>query len=86
MANSFVAVWTLAHQGPLSVGFLRLEYWNGLPFPSPRDPSNPGVELHLVHWQADSLPLSHQGSPTIKIAHMHLQFTVCQAKFTLFYV
>ena len=40
------------------MGFPRKEYWSGVPFPS----SNPGIELYLLrllHWQADSLPLSH---------------------------
>ena len=30
---------------PLSMGFSRQEYWSGLPFPSPRDLLNPGIEL-----------------------------------------
>ena len=33
--------WTVAHQAPLSMGFSRQEYWNGLPFPSPGDFSRP---------------------------------------------
>ena len=49
---------------PLSMGFSRQEYWSGLSFPSPRDPPNLGINPSLVHWQADSLPLSHQGSPS----------------------
>ena len=48
---------------PLSMRFPSQEYWGGLPFPSPGDLPNPGIELHLLHWQADSLPLSHLGSP-----------------------
>ena len=36
--------WTVDHQAPLSMGFPRLEYWNGLPFPSPGDLPNPGIE------------------------------------------
>ena len=35
---------TVAHQAPLSMGFFRQEYWRGLPFPSPRDLPNPGIE------------------------------------------
>ena len=31
-----VTLWTMARQTPLSMGFLRQEYWSGLPFPSPR--------------------------------------------------
>ena len=38
------------------------EYWNGLPFPSPRDLPNPGIEHRSPELQAESLPLSHQGS------------------------
>ena len=37
--------WTVAHQAPLSMEFSRQEYWSGLPFPSPGDLLNPGVEL-----------------------------------------
>ena len=35
---------TAAHQAPLSVGFSRQGYWSGLPFPSPGDLPNPGIE------------------------------------------
>ena len=40
----FVTPWTVAHQAPLSMGFSRQEYWSGLPFPSPRDLPDPGIE------------------------------------------
>ena len=36
--------WTAAHQVPLSMEFSRQEYWNGLPFPSPGNLSNPGIK------------------------------------------
>ena len=36
--------WTVAHQVPLSMEFSRSEYWSGLPFPSPGDLPNPGIE------------------------------------------
>ena len=52
-----------AHQAPLSMGFPRQEYWSGLPFPSPEDLPDPGVELTSPALQADSLWLSHLGSP-----------------------
>ena len=35
VSDSFVTPWTVAGQAPLSLGFPRQEYWNGLPFPSP---------------------------------------------------
>ena len=37
-------LWTVAHQGPLSMGFLRQEYWSGLPFPPPGNLPKPGVK------------------------------------------
>ena len=37
--------WTVAHQAPLSMGFLREEYWSGLPCPSPGDLPDPGIKL-----------------------------------------
>ena len=40
----FVTPWTVAYQAPLSMGFSRQEYWNGLPFPSPEDLPYPGIE------------------------------------------
>ena len=40
----FATPWTVAHQAPLSTGFSRQEYWSGLPFPSPEDLPNPGIE------------------------------------------
>ena len=39
-----VTPWTVACQAPLSMEFSRQEYWSGLPFPSPGDLSNPGIE------------------------------------------
>ena len=54
--------WTVACQAPLSVGFSRHEYWNELPFPSPGDLPNPGIEPGSPALQADSSPLSYQGS------------------------
>ena len=59
----FVIQWTEAHQAALSVEFLRQEYWCGLPFPPPGDLHDPGTEPESPALQADSLPLSHQGSP-----------------------
>ena len=36
--------WTMTHQVPLSMGFSRQEYWNGLPFPSPGGSPDAGIE------------------------------------------
>ena len=45
------------------MGFLRQEYWSGLPIPSPGNIPNPKTEPESPAWQTDSLPLSHGGSP-----------------------
>ena len=47
--------WTVAYQAPPSMGFSRQEYWSGLPFPSPGDLPNPGIELGSPSFQADAL-------------------------------
>ena len=73
---------TAAHQAPLSLGFSRQEHWSGLPFPSPGDLPDPGIEpMYPVSpvLQVDSLPLSHQGSRMstrhpIKFFHMNTLF------------
>ena len=40
----FATPWTVAHQAPPSMGFSRQEYWSGLPFPTPGELSDPGME------------------------------------------
>ena len=40
----YATPWTIAYQVLLSMGFSRQEYWSGLPFPSPGDLPNPGIE------------------------------------------
>ena len=47
--------WATACQDPLSMGFSRQDYWNVLPFPSPRDLSDPGIEIETPVLQADPL-------------------------------
>ena len=58
----FATPWTVARQAPLSMGFSNQEYWSGLPFPSPGDLPNPGIEAGLLHCRQMLYPLSHQGS------------------------
>ena len=48
--------WTVVCQASPSVGFSRQEYWSGLPFPSPRDLPDPGMEPRSPALQVDSLP------------------------------
>ena len=49
------------------MGFPRQEYWSVSPFSSPGDLPDPGIEPDSPAWQADSLPLSHQGSQVIYV-------------------
>ena len=55
-AQLFATSWTVAYQAPQSMGFSRQEYWSGLPFPSPGDLPNPGIEPGSLELQADALP------------------------------
>ena len=66
----FAAPWTVAHQTPPSMEFSRQEYWSGLPFPSPGDLPDPGIEPGSPATQADAqmlYRLSHQGSPFLSL-------------------
>ena len=54
---------TVAHQAPLSTGFSWQEYWSGLPFPSPGDLPNPGIEPGSPALQADALSSEPPGKP-----------------------
>ena len=59
----FAIPWSVAHQVPLSLEFTSQECWSGVLFPSPGDLPDPGIEPRSPALWADSLPLSHQGSP-----------------------
>ena len=62
----FGILWTVACQAPLSMGFSRQEHWIVLPCPPPRDLPDLGIKPAspvAPALQADSLLLSHQGSP-----------------------
>ena len=51
----FATPGTAAYQAPLSLGFSRQEYWCGLPFPSPGDLPDPGIEPGSPTLEADAL-------------------------------
>ena len=60
----FATPWTATFQAPPSMGFSREEYWSGLPFPSPGDLPDPGIEPGSPTSQADSLPPEPPGKPS----------------------
>ena len=62
----FVTPQTVACQAPPSMGFSRQEYWNGLPFPSPGDLPDPGIEPMSPVLQADALTSEPPGKPIFK--------------------
>ena len=57
----FATPWTVAYQAPQSMGFSRQEYWSGLPFPSPADLPDPGIEPGSPALQTDVLPSEPPG-------------------------
>ena len=59
----FAIPWTVAHQAPPSMGFSRQGYWSGLPFPSPGDLPDPGIEPSSPVMQADALTSEPPGKP-----------------------
>ena len=64
--------WTVACQSPLSLGFSRQEDWSELPFPSPRELPNPGIESESPALQADCLPTQLRGKPQTTSYHISL--------------
>ena len=75
-----VALWTVAHQAPLSMGFSKQEYWCGLPCPPPGDLLDPRSNLHLLcllHWQVGSLPPAPPGKPSVWCSIEHFLSYTC---------
>ena len=63
VSDSFTTPWTVAHQAPLSMGFPDKNTRVSCHFFLQGNFPIQGSNLGLLHWQVDSLPLSHQGSP-----------------------
>ena len=63
----FVTPWTVAYQVPPFMGFSRQECWSGLPFPSPEDLPDPGIEPGSPTLQADALPSEPPGKCFLKV-------------------
>ena len=60
---TLATLWTVACQALLSMGFSRQEYWSGLPFSSPEDLPDPGIEPGSPKLQTDALPSEPPGKP-----------------------
>ena len=59
--------WTVAYQASPSMGFSRQEYWSGLPFPSPGDLPDPGIEPGSPALEADALTSEPPGKEVVII-------------------
>ena len=68
----FVTPWTAAYQAPLSMVFSRQEYWSGLPFPSPGDLPDPGIEPGSPAFQVDALTSEPPGKPIIINIYLYI--------------
>ena len=82
--------WTVAYQAPPSMGFSRQECWSGLPFPSPGDLPDPGIEPGSPALQADALLSEPLRKPIFQICwhtecntlkHHLLGFEIAQLQF-----
>ena len=62
-----VAPLTVTYQAPLSMGFPRQEYWSGLPFPSPGNLPDPGIESRFPALLEDSLLSEPPGKPRVLV-------------------
>ena len=73
----FVTPWTVACQAPLSMEFSRQEYWSVLPFASPGDLPNPGIEPGSHSLHADSLPSESPENILISIyLYLYIHFDI----------
>ena len=61
----FVTPWTVAYLAASPMGFYRQEYWSGLPFLSPGDLLDPGIEPMSPAFQADALTSEPPGKPSL---------------------
>ena len=75
-----MTTWTAAQQAPLPMRFSRQGYWSGLPFPSPGDLPNPGIEPRSPALQADSSPTELQGKQKGKRGDHRFKLTRLKVK------
>ena len=80
----FAIPWTVAYQASLSMGFSRQEYSSGLPFPSPGDLPDPGIEPRSPALQADALPSEPPGKPTGFKSKFYQMLKKCNTEYTSF--
>ena len=67
---------------PLSMGFPRQEHWSGLPFPSPGDHPNAGIQPRSPALQVDSLLSEPPGKPRSMRRLHKIHEIVCKTPYT----
>ena len=77
----FATTWTVAHQAPRSMGFARQEDWSGLPFLSPGDLPDLGIEPGSPALQADSIPSEPPGRMLSRV-YLKEDISATQTKMT----
>ena len=80
VSDSFATLWTVAHQAPPSTGFPGKNSGVGCHFFFQGIFLDQGSNLCLPHWQVDSLPMSHQGSPSRDILIFWGNLFLCNFK------
>ena len=73
----FMTPWTVARQAPLSMGFPRQEYWSELPFPSPGDLPNSGIEFTMPVFEGGFFTTELLGKPWFS-ASIVPAFSLCK--------
>ena len=76
-----VTPWTVAYQAPPSMGFSKQEYWCGLPFPSPEDFADPGIEPQSPTLRADALPSQLPGKACLRRKKCKILNSNAESKF-----
>ena len=76
MSDSFVTPWTAALQAPLSMEFTRQEYWSGLPFPSPGNLPDPGIEPVSSALAGRFFTAEPLGSPYIVYSNLSIDLGI----------
>ena len=77
MSDPFATPWTVACQAPLSMGFPRQEHWRGLPFPSPGDLPDPGIELTSPALALSALRIYICNFKKLRVSLMSPQERIC---------